>query len=135
MKIKSYILLTVILIFSIAIPSCSDKPKIPSSGFLDLVKYENGLFYAWGWAADKEDGAPVEKVMIYIDEKWIGDARLGLDRPGVATEMMNPNWLKSGWELSVPISLEKRIHRVYALSLNKQGQRLRLHHEMDIEVK
>lgn len=137
MKVKSCLLLTFVLIFSITILSCSGKSKIPSSGFLDFVnvKYENGLFYAWGWAADKEAGAPVEKVIVYIDEKWIGDARLGLDRPWVAKETMNPDWLKSGWEISVPISLEKGIHRVYVLSLNKRGEKLRLHHEMDLDVK
>lgn len=135
MKTKRLFWGTVILIVTIALISCSKKPTTPSSGFLDAVTYENGQLSAVGWAGDKEDGAPVEKVMVFVDDKMIGEARLGIDRQGVADEMKNPNWVKSGWTLSVPMSLDKGIHKVHAVSVNKRGEQLRLHHEMEFEVK
>lgn len=135
MRTKSIFFVIVISIYSISILSCSEKSKVPTSGFLDFLIYENGQCYAEGWAGDKEDGAPVEKVMVFIDDKWIGDAKLGFERPGVAREMINPNWIKSGWELSVSMPLDKGTHRAHAISVNKRGDKFRLHHEMEFEVK
>jgi hypothetical protein len=135
MKTKSFFIMMVILILGISLLSCSKKPSTPSSGFLDSINYENGLVSAWGWAADKDDGAPVEKVMVFVDDKMIGEAKLGLDRQGVADEMKNPNWVKSGWTLSVQMPLEKGKHKAHAISVNKRGEQLRLHHELEFDVK
>jgi hypothetical protein len=135
MKTKNLTFVIVLSILTITFLSCSKKSETPSSGFLDAVNYENGQLSATGWAGDKEDGAPVQKVMVYVDDKMVGEAKLGLDRPGVADEMKNPNWVKSGWTLSAPMTLEKGKHKAHAISVNKRGEQLRLHHELELEVK
>jgi hypothetical protein len=132
---KNLTFVMVILVLTITLISCSKKYDTPSSGFLDSIKYEGGLLSAWGWAADKDEGAPVGKVMVFVDDKMVGEAKLGLDRPGVAEEMKNPNWVKSGWTLSAPMTFEKGKHKVHAISVNKRGEQLRLHHELEFEVK
>ncbi len=51
-------------------------PNEAPKGFFDVAKYENGMFTGVGWSADKEDGAPLKKVMVYVDGKTVGEAKL-----------------------------------------------------------
>src|SRR5574340_872038 len=52
-------------------------------GFYDVAKYENGVFTGIGWSADKEDGVPLKKVLVYVDGKLAGEAEFQIDRPDV----------------------------------------------------
>jgi hypothetical protein len=154
MKIKdSHWLVVVLLLVSVVLLSCSKGsepppapagsttstapagPNTPPEGFLDLATYEKGHFRAGGWAADKEDNAPVKKVMVYVDNKILGEAELGIQRGDVATEKKNPNWKNSGWEINKQIPLDKGSHQVYAVAVDKQGAEVKLPNEKNITVK
>jgi len=104
------------------------------SGFLDIVRYDKGTFYAIGWAADEKDGAPVSSVTLYVDDKAIGKAKLGMSRLDVANVYKNPNWQKSGWDISIKITLAKGTHKAYAVAVNKQGGKNRLKNEFKFSV-
>lgn len=87
--------------------------KLPF-GHLDLADYKDGIFYSSGWAADTEDGVPVQKVMVYIDNKLLGKASMGFERSDVAKHFNDPKWLKSGWQIKAKISLSKGQHTASA---------------------
>lgn len=121
MKTRSIISLSIFLFLVSSVLFVYAGANTHPTGFLDSVKYQNGRFSASGWAADKEDNAPVKKVMVYMDGKFIGDARLGSVRSDVAEALKNPNWKKSGWDISKPIPLKKGTHEVSAAVIDKQG--------------
>ena len=79
MKLKLIFLLTMAAILTL-ITSSYSQGNTPPTGYLDVAKYEKGSFLASGWAADKEDGAPVSKVKVYIDKKLVGKATLGFNQ-------------------------------------------------------
>jgi hypothetical protein len=89
-------------------------------GFYDMAKYEKGVFTAIGWSADKEDGAPLKRVLIYVDGKAAGEAKFIHDRPDVVNVFKNDRWLKSGWQLSAEIPLDKGVHSSMALSYDSK---------------
>lgn len=122
MKTRSIISLSIFLfLVSSVLFVYAGAINAPPTGFLDSVKYQNGRFLASGWAADKEDNAPVKKVMVYIDGKFIGDARLGSIRSDVAETLKHPDWKKSGWDISKSVSLKKGPHEVFVVVIDKQG--------------
>jgi hypothetical protein len=96
------------------------KPNDAPVGFYDSAKYENGLFTAVGWSADKEDGAPLKMVLVYVDGKVVGEAKFIHDRPDVASVFKNDHWLKSGWQISAEIPLDKGLHSSMALSYDSK---------------
>jgi hypothetical protein len=87
--------------------------KLPF-GHLDVAYYKDGIFQASGWAADTEDSAPIQKVMVYIDNKLLGKASMGFERPDVAKHFNTPKWSKSGWQMKAKIPLSKEQHTVSA---------------------
>lgn len=89
-------------------------------GFFDVAKYEKGVFTAVGWSADKEDGAPLKKVIVYVDGKAAGEAEFLIDRQDVVNNFKNDKWLKSGWTMSVRIPLNKGPHYSMALSYDSK---------------
>lgn len=90
------------------------KNDAPIGGY-DLAKYEDGIFRCEGWSSDKEDGAPIKMVLIYIDGKAVGRAQLSIDRPDVVSFFNQSSFLKSGWQLSAKVPLNKGPHRSMAL--------------------
>jgi len=89
-------------------------------GFYDVAKYEKGVFTGIGWSADKEDGAPLKKVLVYVDGELAGEAEVQIDRPDVAKTFNNDKWLRSGWTMSVKIPLSKGPHSTMALSYDSE---------------
>ena len=75
-----------------------------------------------GWAADAEDGSPVERVEIRIDGAAVGDATLNLQRPDVVDACALPDFLSSGWTLSVPTdALTMGAHTAAAVAIDSGG--------------
>jgi len=126
MKTKIIISLTILLLFGTSIFLAYAGANTLPTGYLDSALYQKGQLLASGWAADKEDGSPVNKVMVYVDNKFIGDARLGLIRVDVPAAMKNPNWKNSGWNFSKPLPLSKGVHVVSAVAIDKQGEKTKL---------
>jgi hypothetical protein len=135
MKTKSTISLIIFLLLGIGMISAYAASNTPPTGWMDSATYKNNQILANGWAADKEDGAPVEKVMVYIDDKFVGNARIGLDRKGVATVMKNQKWERSGWDFLKTVKLSKGVHEVYAIAFNKKGTKVKLFNAIKLNIK
>ncbi len=95
-------------------------PNEAPKGSYDVAKYENGVFTGIGWSADKEDGTPLKKVMVYVDGKAVGEAKFIIDRPDVVDVFKDSRWLKSGWLVSARIPLSRGPHTSIAISHDKQ---------------
>jgi hypothetical protein len=66
---------------------------------------------ATGWAVDPQDGAPVSKVQILIDDIVVGNATLGLPRSDIA------GFPTAGWSFTYAVSgLSLGIHTVKAVA-------------------
>jgi hypothetical protein len=75
-----------------------------------------------GWAADKEDGAPIGHVAILIDNNVIGNATLGGSRSDVAAYFNNSSYANSGYQMTYSIgSLAVGSHSVTAVAYDKTG--------------
>ena len=108
-------------------------PNEAPKGFYDVAKYENGVFTAVGWSADKEDGAPVKKVMVYVDGKAVGEAKFIIDRQDVADAYKDSRWLRSGWQVSARIPLNKGPHTSLAISYDKKEALMVSHKDFTIQ--
>jgi hypothetical protein len=95
-------------------------PNDPPEICYDMVKYEKGVLTCAGWSTDKEDGVSLKKVLVYVDGKAVGEAKLGGDRPDVAAAFKNNLLQKSGWNLSASIPLAKGSHTSMALSYDSK---------------
>lgn len=119
-----FLALTIILILGCDKKTSIDKDsanKPPRGGMIEVVRYGNGELFVSGWAADEEDGAPVKKIEIFVDDKLVGEAELGIERPDVVKHFNNSLWLKSGWRIQVKTPLKKGEHTVYAVVYDKVG--------------
>ena len=94
-------------VWSASVPA----PNTPPFGSLDYALNavnntstvpQSGSLVAGGWAADKEDGAPVAQVNLLIDGTPVGSAQsMGLSRPDVATAFNDPRYTNSGWSFTL----------------------------------
>ena len=83
---------------------------------------QSGTLLIGGWAADPQDGAPVQQVQVSVDGKVVGNATLGLSRPDVASGTGHPNWQNSGWSFSMSAStLAVGAHTVSAKASDLAG--------------
>ncbi|HBB16385.1 MAG TPA: hypothetical protein DCZ97_05035 [Syntrophus sp. (in: bacteria)] len=108
-------------------------PNDAPLGSYDVAKYEKGIFTGIGWSADKEDGVPLKKVLVYIDGKEAGEARFTINRPDVVGVFKNDNWLKCGWQISAQIPLNKGTHTSMALSYDSKDALLVSTKEFKVE--
>jgi hypothetical protein len=97
------------------------EPNYAPTGSYDKAEYQNGVFTGIGWSADQEDGAPLNMVMVYVDGKAVGKAKFMIDRPDVVSVLKNDRFLKSGWQISVKIPLNKGNHSSMALSYDSKN--------------
>jgi hypothetical protein len=95
-------------------------PNDAPVGYYDVVKYENGIFTGIGWSADKEDGAPIKMVLVYVDGKAVGEAKFIHYRLDVVGVFEKGQWVKSGWEISAKIPLTRGAHSSMALSYDSR---------------
>jgi hypothetical protein len=74
-------------------------------GIYSVQITKDGSIYIPGWAIDKEFGAPVEEVRIYVGNELSGKAILGIPRKDVENYFKRPDCLNSGWEHSIGRSI------------------------------
>jgi phospholipase C len=83
---------------------------------------QNSDLVVSGWAADKVDGAPVDHVTIFIDNKQVGLATLGFARQDVANAFHDQRYLYSGWQFTYSIGMMPLgNHTVTAIAYNRAG--------------
>ncbi len=63
-----------------------------------------GILYVFGWAADTAKGAPVDRVVVYVDGIVAGAAILGDVRRDVEKYFDRSDYLRSGWSFGMPAS-------------------------------
>jgi len=64
-----------------------------------------GILVVFGWAADTAKGAPVDRVMVYVDGISAGAATLGQTRGDVERYFGRSDYSNSGWDFKMPASL------------------------------
>lgn len=107
-------------------------------GFVDAVQGETkagGSIIVMGWAADVEDGAPVKKVEVLIDNNVVTQATLGKDRVDVATVTGRSGWQRSGWEAIVSLAnVAPGRHKLSVVAYDSAGTTATLTGGRDIDV-
>ena len=110
----------------------------PPTGWIDAVEglpKVGGAVVVRGWAADPDDGAPVQKVEVRIDDSVVGVAgSLNGARPDVAAAYHRDNWTNSGWRAEVRLSVLAGKHKMTAVAYDSAGAKAELLGSRDIEV-
>jgi hypothetical protein len=110
----------------------------PPEGFVDEVNGElktGGSITVVGWAADTEDGAPVKKVEVLLDNNVVAQATLGGDRVDVANTIGRQDWLRAGWAASVSLAnVARGRHNLAAIAYDSAGNKGTLNGARDIQV-
>lgn len=110
----------------------------PPEGFVDEVNGElktGGSITVSGWATDVDDGAPVKKIEVLLDNNVVAQATLGSERADVAQAFGRQDWLRAGWVAT--ISLDKitpGLHKITAIAYDSAGAKNTLNGARDIKV-
>ena len=117
-------------------PSSRNRPPL---GWLGEVKGDpkvDGNIAVNGWAADLEDGAPVQKIEVLIDDRVVAIANpINLDRPDVVAAMHRDDYLRSGWGATVFLTgVVPGKRRISAVAYDSQGAKAELLGAREIEV-
>jgi len=111
----------------------------PPTGWIDVIDGQpkvGGTIQVRGWAADPDDGAPVQKIEVTIDDRVVALANpLNLPRPDVVAATHKDNWLNAGWGAEVRMTgVFPGKHKLAAVAYDSQGAKAELHGGKDIEV-
>ena len=102
----------------------------PEIGFIDVAGdtagaetvSTAGILLVYGWAADTSKGAPVDRVMVYVDGASAGAAMLGSPRQDVAKLYGRSDYSNSGWSFQMSVSkLSPGKHTVTATASGPSG--------------
>jgi len=100
---------------------------IEDAGDGDRILAQSGVLRMRGWAADKEQGSPVTRVEIRINDQPFGTAALGFARSQIATVFNRPAWSLSEWRFEQNIGmLGLGVHTVSAWALDDKGSSIKL---------
>ncbi len=109
------------------------QPNLPPTGFVDFAgdnltsvttMAQTRTMRVSGWAADNEDGSPVQQVLVTVDGFTFALADLFLPRPDVAAAVGRPEWTSSGWTALINTRfLSVGTHQIGAIAIDKQGAR------------
>ena len=101
-----------------------NNPPVGALESSDTTVAVDGTLNASGWAGDKEDGAPINRVEIHIDGVSAGNATLGGARQDVADVLNRADFTNSGWSASVnlgSLALTLGNHTVTAVAFDSLG--------------
>lgn len=94
----------------------------PPDASLDTVTYGNGWITGNGWAADPENGTPVNRVEIFLDGVYKLNASLGGDRVDVSNAYGRSDYRYSGTNFSFNASgVTPGAHTVLARAFDNYG--------------
>jgi|GEM_PF-2838452 len=106
-----------------------DNPTMPVAN-CDAVTISGTSLTASGWALDKEDGAPISKVQVFIDGYTAGNATLGYSRGDAANHAVNDlgypgpssRYDSSGWVFTTDLTgLIPGAHTISFVANDNQG--------------
>jgi hypothetical protein len=88
-----------------------------------------------GWAADPEDGAPVKKIEVLLDNNVVAEGTLGTERADVVKVSGRQDWLRAGWAATISLAtVSPGHHKLSAMAYDSAGNRSTLNGSRDIEV-
>jgi hypothetical protein len=114
-------------------------PNTPPFGWLGEVNGTpkvGGELAVNGWAADGQDGAPVQKIEVTIDDRVVALANpLNLPRPDVVQVTHRQDFLNSGWGAVVRLTgVFPGKHRIAAVAYDSAGAKAELEGAREINV-
>jgi hypothetical protein len=102
-------------------------PCVPASSVqivfeqLSPVVFTGQTVTGGGWAVDDNEGAPVERVEVWVDGNYQCDASLDIERPDVADDTGRYDWTYSGFGFSFSTTgLSVGQHTVEVIAYNSQ---------------
>jgi beta-N-acetylglucosaminidase len=105
--------------------SIQNLDHLPTVGFLDSPKSGStidGVSTIRGWYLD---GSGVEKVEVFVDGKWIGNAQYGLSRPDVA--IVIPEYLNSNAGFQYSLDTKQFTDGPHTLMIKETGKNGKTH--------
>jgi len=119
--------------------SASSNPHgSPPEGWMDAVNgtaRTGGSIAIGGWAADAEDGAPVKKIEVLLDNNVVAEGTLGTERTDVVKVSGRQDWLRAGWAATISLAtVSPGHHQLSAVAYDSAGNRTTLSGSRDIEV-
>jgi hypothetical protein len=154
-RLATPVLLTILLV-CFALGACSTNPQqgatpqpqpsaakgkntAPPIGWMDQMygtPKVGGSISVRGWAADPDDGAPVQKIEVTIDDRVVALANpINLARPDVVSNMHRDDYLNSGWGAEVRLTgVFPGKHRLAAVAYDSQGTKAELAGAKEIDV-
>lgn len=114
--------------FTVNVVASNQPPHICYDGLSSSSVVQGTGVVISGWATDYEQGAPVSRVAIFVDNGYVGDASLSGYRPDV--QAANISWggwspldvTYSGWSYSINTSaLSPGSHSAKAIPYDNQG--------------
>jgi beta-N-acetylglucosaminidase len=100
--------------------SIQNLDQLPTVGFLDSPKSGStidGVSTIRGWYLD---GSGVEKIEVFVDGKWIGNAQYGLSRPDVATVL--PEYFNSNAGFQYSLDTKQFTDGSHTLMIKETGK-------------
>ncbi|WP_419955258.1 Ig-like domain-containing protein [Neobacillus niacini] len=105
--------------------SIQNLDHLATLGFLDSPKAGStidGVSLIRGWYLD---GSGVEKIEVFMDGKWIGNAQYGLSRPDVATVL--PEYLNSNAGFQYSLDTKQFTDGAHTLTIKETGKNGKSH--------
>jgi hypothetical protein len=111
----------------------------PPFGWMDQMEGTpkvGGTIMVRGWAADPDDGAPVQKIEVTIDDRVVALANpINLPRPDVVTVTHRQDYLNSGWGAEVRMTgVFPGKHKLAAFAYDSHGSKAELSGSKEIDV-
>ncbi|MEH7009815.1 Ig-like domain-containing protein [Neobacillus niacini] len=100
--------------------SIQNLDHLPTLGFIDSPKSGStidGVSTIRGWYLD---GSGVEKIEVFVDGKWIGNAQYGLSRPDVATVL--PEYFNSNAGFQYSFDTKQITDGTHTLTIKETGK-------------
>jgi hypothetical protein len=99
------------------------------------VAKTGGSIAIGGWAADAEDGAPVKKVEVLLDNNVVAEGTLGTERSDVVKISGRQDWLRAGWAATISLAtVSPGVHKLSVVAYDSSGNRSTLNGARDIDV-
>jgi beta-N-acetylglucosaminidase len=105
--------------------SIQNLDHLPALGFIDSPKSGStidGVSTIRGWFLD---GSGVEKIEVFVDGKWMGNAQYGLSRPDVANVL--PEYLNSNSGFQYSFDTKQLKDGPYTLTIKETGKNGKSH--------
>jgi hypothetical protein len=84
-----------------------DIPIVPNEihGWIDTIKTSGDKYYLNGWAADVKNSCPVNKILVFVDNKLVRSVKTLKSRPDVGKAFNKEHLVKVGYQTFLPSNI------------------------------